>query len=94
MPRLDFLLEKNPIHRIGPQTFGTAVTRGFQRTLARINGTDQHTAKGQKDFLDLFIEKKKDADWIDDNQVVGWLSVNVSEREVLPYRIKSLTDPR
>jgi len=51
-----------------------------QRTTARINGTDQHFAGAQKDFLDQLIEKKKEADWIDDNQVIGWLCVNVSER--------------
>lgn len=53
----------------------------IQRTIARINGTDQHSAGAQKDFLDQFVEKKKEADWIDDNQVVGWLCINVSKRE-------------
>ena len=52
-----------------------------QRTMARIAGTDQHPAEGQKDFLDRFIEKKREADWIDDNQVIGWLCINVSQSE-------------
>ncbi|KAI9875760.1 MAG: hypothetical protein M1830_008016, partial [Pleopsidium flavum] len=77
IPRLDFVLDKNPIHRIGPQSFGTVVNKSVQRTMARINGTDQHSTRAQKDFLDRFIEKKKETDWVDDNQIIGWLCINM-----------------
>lgn len=73
-----FLLDKNPIHRIGPPSFGAAVAMSVQRTMARISGTDQHPTGGQKDLLDQFIEKKKEADWVDNQKSSGWLCINVS----------------
>ena len=32
----------------------------------------------QKDYLDYFIEKIGSEPWINDNQVVNWLLINVS----------------
>lgn len=38
---------------------------------------DGHQPDHQKDYLDHYIGKKASLDWVDDEQIVNWLVVNV-----------------
>ncbi|KZF19789.1 cytochrome P450 [Xylona heveae TC161] len=74
MPELDRVLDKNPVKRLGPPTFGWAI--GFS-----VDAYTKRMAEGPPattDFLEKFIEtKKKHPDIVDDNMVVTYLLSNV-----------------
>ena len=77
-PWLDNLLAKNPIYPIGQASFGAVVQFSVQRLIERMKpqaATGKDTS--QKDYLDYFMEKMGTEPWINDQQVVGWLMVNV-----------------
>ncbi|KAI9931468.1 hypothetical protein MW887_010043 [Aspergillus wentii] len=77
IPGLDLLLDKNPIQRVGPPTFGWANVFSLQMYQKRLEqGPRGPNAK--TDFLDKFIElKKKRPDLVDDNAVITYLLSNV-----------------
>ncbi|KAI1498837.1 benzoate 4-monooxygenase cytochrome P450 [Biscogniauxia marginata] len=80
IPWIDYLLDKNPIVRIGPKptltgvvyTFGVVAT--YQQELARKG----EKAGGVEHYLDRYV-KLRDAypDLIDDSQIVNWLMLNI-----------------
>ncbi|CAF9903459.1 MAG: hypothetical protein GOMPHAMPRED_000275 [Gomphillus americanus] len=77
-PWLDNLLAKNPIYPIGQASFGAVVQFSVQRLIERMKpqaATGKDTS--QKDYLDYFMEKMGTEPWINDQQVVGWLMVNM-----------------
>lgn len=77
IPWLDNVFDKNPVHRIGPASFGAIIEITVGRLINR-HKTAKERGKGtQKDFLDFFMEKLGTADFITDQQVVGWLLVNM-----------------
>ena len=76
MPQLDHWLDKNPVRRIGPPSFGAVVNLSVGRLVGRLQGTDGYDPS-HKDFLAHFIEKKDQLDWVNDQQVIGWILVNV-----------------
>ncbi|KAL3426837.1 benzoate 4-monooxygenase cytochrome p450 [Phlyctema vagabunda] len=78
MPWLDKFLDKNPIMRIGPPSFGAAASFCASQVIDRLSGTDKHDPEKQKDFLDYFIElKRQNPNVVDDNQIVSFLLINI-----------------
>ncbi|KAI7354837.1 benzoate 4-monooxygenase cytochrome-like protein P450 [Hortaea werneckii] len=83
MPWLDFLLDKNPIHPIGPGSYGAVVRIAFERTMQRLKEADTRPEDAPKDFLDFFIDKKDAAieksstNQTDVQQIIGWLMINL-----------------
>ncbi|KAJ6005035.1 cytochrome P450 [Penicillium herquei] len=77
IPKLDFLLDKNPICRVGPPSFGWAT--GFSVGQYQTRLTDGTSTKGRvADYMDKFIELKgKHADTVDDNTVTMYMLSNV-----------------
>lgn len=79
MPFLDFVLDKNPLIRLGPPSFLAARDMAVSRLVSRYQGNDEayHDAD-TPDFLDRFIEAKQaDSDHVDDGQVISWLMTNL-----------------
>ncbi|OQD68318.1 hypothetical protein PENPOL_c003G02954 [Penicillium polonicum] len=79
MPILDRLLDKNPIYRLGPPSFGTITNISIQHLVDRLqnNDTDYHDPT-KPDFLDKFIEaKEKYPDVVDNTQIVSYLMFNM-----------------
>ncbi|KAJ5112136.1 cytochrome protein [Penicillium argentinense] len=79
MPILDHLLDKNPVWRIGPPSFGNITNISIQHLMDRLQGKDTHYHNPSKpDFLDKFIEaKEKYPDVVDDMQIVSYLMINM-----------------
>ncbi|KAJ5471746.1 hypothetical protein N7530_009103 [Penicillium desertorum] len=79
MPILDHLLDRNPIHRIGPPSFGTVANISTQHLMDRLQ--NKHTVyhnPNKPDFLDKFIEaKEKSPDVVDDTQIISYLLLNM-----------------
>lgn len=78
MPWLDHLFAKNPVHPIGQASFGAIVQFSVQRLVERMQSQGTRTEQSQKDYLDYFMEKMGSEPWITDQQVVGWLMINVN----------------
>ncbi|KAF9239542.1 hypothetical protein LCP9604111_9084 [Penicillium roqueforti] len=79
MPILDHLLDKNPIYRIGPPSFGTVANISIQHLTDRLQNkdTDYHDPS-KPDFLDKFIEaKEKFPEVVDDSQIISYLMNNM-----------------
>ncbi|KAJ5805081.1 hypothetical protein N7474_010968 [Penicillium riverlandense] len=79
MPILDHLLDKNPVYRIGPPSFGNITNISIQHLMDRLQNkdTDYHDPS-KPDFLDKFIEaKEKFPDVVDDMQIVSYLMINM-----------------
>ena len=77
IPFLDKLFDKNPVYRVGPPSFGSAAGYSAKRLFARISGEDGHDPSKQEDFLDLFLEAKKQDPEMDDNRMIAYLMSNV-----------------
>ncbi|KAL2002185.1 hypothetical protein VTN02DRAFT_482 [Thermoascus thermophilus] len=76
IPELDLLLDKNPVYRLGPPSFGWATLFSIEALKKRIQRGP--TLGGKNDFLDKFLEaKKKHPELVDDNMVVTYLISNV-----------------
>lgn len=76
MPILDKLLGKNPYCPVKFPTFANAAQFCAQRLTERISNADR--MKGQSDFLGSFLEAKITyPDIVGDNEVVGYLLLNV-----------------
>lgn len=79
MPELDKLLGKNPYSPIKFATFANVAGYCFQRVMERVSNPDLE--KGPKDFLRSFLEAKSlYPNIVGDNEVVGYLLLNVSIR--------------
>ncbi|KAJ5375837.1 hypothetical protein N7517_007843 [Penicillium concentricum] len=79
IPMLDHLLDKNPVYRIGPPSFGTVANISIQHLMDRVQkkDTDYHDPS-KPDFLDKFIEaKEKFPDVVDDMQIISYLMINM-----------------
>ncbi|KAI8680400.1 hypothetical protein NCS57_00320500 [Fusarium keratoplasticum] len=79
IPWLDEWLDKNPVWRIGPRP----LVNGFVYTVKILTEYQQQVASGaaKRKPVDLFIDKynslKDTHDFVDDNQVINWLMLNV-----------------
>ncbi|KAI9039403.1 cytochrome P450 [Aspergillus affinis] len=79
LPILDRLLDKNPVYRIGPPSFGNITNISIQHLVDRLQGkdTDFHDP-AKPDFLDNFIEaKERFPDVVDDVQIISYLMINM-----------------
>ncbi|KAH8433934.1 cytochrome P450 [Aspergillus melleus] len=79
LPILDHLLDKNPVYRIGPPSFGNITNISIQHLVDRLQGkdTDFHDP-AKPDFLDNFIEaKERYPDVVDDMQIISYLMINM-----------------
>ncbi|KAK8062863.1 cytochrome P450 [Apiospora hydei] len=101
IPVLDYWLDKNPVHRIGPPSFGAAVNIALQHLVDRSQGTDSsYHDPAQPDYLDKFIEvKKSDPETVDDSMIISYLMINllagadttaITLRSVFYYGIRDL----
>lgn len=100
IPVLDYWFDKNPVYRIGPPGFGGITNISIQHLIDRYQGNDKaYHDPAQPDYLDKFIEAKMaDPDNITDNNIVGWLMINmiagadttaITIRSALYYSLKT-----
>ncbi|KAI3320760.1 cytochrome P450 [Xylariaceae sp. AK1471] len=77
-PKLDNLLDKNRLYRIGPPTMLSLVNLSVQHVMRRYTGEDKHDP-GKPDFLDRYIEAKaENPDVVDDARLLSYLLVNMA----------------
>lgn len=86
MPMLDRFLGKNPWFA-GPRSpinfpsFGRAAGFCFEQLTERLSNCDLEKEGGQQDFLREFLKAKEDhPDIIGDNEVLGYLLLNVGHQ--------------
>ncbi|KAK7911620.1 cytochrome P450 [Apiospora marii] len=79
MPFLDHWLDKNPIHRIGPPSFGAAISMAVQHLVDRYQGTDgAYYDPARPDYLDKFIEVKElNPETVDSSMIISYLMINL-----------------
>nr|RBQ85432.1 hypothetical protein FVER53263_14002 [Fusarium verticillioides] len=78
MPFLDFLLDKNPIMRIGPPNLANITRISLEHLISRLQGKDENFDPKVPDFLNHFIESKKtNPDLVNDGIIMGYLLVNL-----------------
>ncbi len=78
IPSLDFLLDKNPIMRIGPPNLSNATRIALENLIARLQGKDPHFDPKTPDYLQHFIDSKtENPDLVDDGVIMGYLLVNI-----------------
>lgn len=78
MPWLDFLLDKNPIKRIGPPNLGNVTGISLQHLIARLQGKDANYNPRVPDFLQHFINSKEThPELVNDGVIMGYLLVNL-----------------
>lgn len=78
MPFLDFLLDKNPIKRIGPPNLSNVTRISVEQMIQRLQGKSEKADPQQLDFLDHFIDaKKNNPDVVDEKLIIGYLQVNM-----------------
>ncbi|KAE8356319.1 cytochrome P450 [Aspergillus coremiiformis] len=79
LPILDYLLDKNPIHRIGPPGFGKITNISIQHLQDRRQGQDtRYHDPRRPDFLDQFIDAKKNyPEIVDDGRIISYLMINM-----------------
>ncbi|KAF5983429.1 cytochrome P450 monooxygenase [Fusarium bulbicola] len=80
MPFLDYLLDKNPIKRIGPPNLGNVTRISVEKMMSRVDKLDEIDRKPAEelDFLDHFLNAmKKSPDLVDTGVITGYLQVNM-----------------
>lgn len=78
MPQLDLWLDKNPVHRVGPPSFGWAVQFSMETYQERVR-EGKHAQYEYLDFLDRYIEAKdKNPDIVTDNIILLYLIANIA----------------
>jgi cytochrome P450 len=78
MPWLDYLLDKNPIMRIGPPNLNNATRIALESLVARVQGTDAHFDPKTPDYLQHFLDSKTThPDLVDDGTIMGYMLVNL-----------------
>ena len=78
MPSLDLLLAKNPIKSVGPPPFIWATIESYKAVAERQVEPTQAALSRDSDFLDKFLEAKKEhPDTVNDDMVVHYLLSNV-----------------
>ena len=78
MPWVDNFLDKNPMVRIGPTYRVLSIEFCKQRVAARRDGSDGHDEESTRDFLDHYVEcRKEDPDHITESTILAYVSSNV-----------------
>ncbi|KAK1749496.1 Pisatin demethylase [Echria macrotheca] len=78
VPWLDFLLDKNPVVKIGTAPFISLATLVVNNIMSRAQGKDTNFSPSQPDYLQYFLDaKQQNPDVVDDATVVGYAMVHV-----------------
>lgn len=77
IPFLDFLLDKNPVLRIGPPSLGNVTRIAFEHMIARLQGKDVNFNSNVPDFLQHFLDARDTYPDLDDGMIMGFLLVNL-----------------
>ncbi|KXX72952.1 Pisatin demethylase [Madurella mycetomatis] len=78
IPWLDFLLDKNPVMRIGPPNLSNVTRIALESLVARTQGKDANFNPAVPDYLAHFLESKTThPDLVNDGTVMGYLLVNL-----------------
>ncbi|KAI0174798.1 cytochrome P450 [Pestalotiopsis sp. NC0098] len=78
MPFLDFLLDKNPVARIGPPNLSNVTRIALDHLVARLQGNDKNFDPEVPDFLQHFLDAKQaHPEVVDDGTIVGYMLVNL-----------------
>ncbi|KAK2740859.1 benzoate 4-monooxygenase cytochrome p450 [Colletotrichum kahawae] len=78
MPFLDFLLDKNPVMRIGPPNLANITRISLEHLVLRLQGKDPNYDPNVPDFLQHFLESKQThPDLVNDGIIMGYLLVNL-----------------
>lgn len=78
MPFLDFLLDKNPVARIGPPNLSNVKRIALDHLVARLQGNDKNFDPEVPDFLQHFLDAKQaHPEVVDDGTIVGYMLVNL-----------------
>ncbi|KAL2157081.1 hypothetical protein VTH06DRAFT_7037 [Thermothelomyces fergusii] len=78
MPWTDYLLDKNPICRIGPPNIEHVTRIAVEKLTSRLKGEDDNFREDKPDYLQYFIESKSThPDLVDDTGVIGYLLLNL-----------------
>ncbi|KAK4194406.1 putative cytochrome P450 E-class, group I [Triangularia verruculosa] len=78
IPWLDFLLDKNPVVRIGPPNLSNVSNIAMTSLIARMQGQDKNYNPEVPDYLQRFIDAKAThPDIVHDGMVFGYLLVNL-----------------
>lgn len=78
LPWLDYLLEKNPIVRIGPPNMDNVTRIALESFAARVQSRDPHYDPATPDYLQHFLDTKaRHPDSVDDGTIMGYLLVNL-----------------
>ncbi|KAF9887541.1 hypothetical protein FE257_010119 [Aspergillus nanangensis] len=79
LPILDHFLDKNPVYRIGPPSFGNITTISIQHLMRRLQARAQDNYQCiNHDFLEKFIDAKAQyPDVVDDGQIISYLMINM-----------------
>jgi hypothetical protein len=76
--KLDYLLDKNPIYRIGPPSFTSVSNICLRLLMDRVTGKDDHDTS-RPDFMDRYIEaKQQHPEIVDDMRLVSYILVNLA----------------
>jgi hypothetical protein len=93
IPVLDKLLGKNPYSPYKFSDFSVPAGYCVQRFMERMQNFEQF--KDKKDFMNLFLEAKKEyPDTVGDNEVIGYLILNVRTSDNPPTLQPSLIPTR
>lgn len=78
MPFLDFLLDKNPVMRVGPPNLANVTRISLEHLIARLQGKDPNYDPKVPDFLQHFVDAKNtNPDLVNDGIIMGYLLVNL-----------------
>ncbi|KAK8068802.1 Cytochrome P450 monooxygenase vrtE [Apiospora phragmitis] len=78
IPILDFLLDKNPVMRVGPPNLGNITRISLEHLIARLQGKDANFDPEMPEFLQHFVDTKQTSpDLVDDGIIMGYLLVNL-----------------
>jgi cytochrome P450 len=78
IPWADYLLDKNPIMRIGPPNLSNVTRISLESLITRMQGKDTNFDPSTPDYLHHFIESKTShPDLVDDGVIMGYLLVNM-----------------
>lgn len=78
IPVLDKFLDKNPVYRIGPPTFGAITNLGLGHLMGRMKGVDNHDA-AKPDFLDRYLEAQQQyPEVVDVYRILSYVLVNLA----------------
>jgi cytochrome P450 len=78
IPWLDYLLDKNPVMRIGPPNLSNITRISLESLITRMQGKDPNFNPNTPDYLQHFLDSKTShPDLVDDGVIMGYLLVNL-----------------